>query len=135
MVANEECKWAQDSDVVFDLESALYDPAWHELNPAMEVQLDRIRKKIEVPRKLYRLYLADLSRPATSTLLSSAAVQRLSVLLLKAALIWHDARYLNSALKLVDGVLERDDCVFREDVRALAISTLNAMVPPTPSLA
>ncbi|WP_141211483.1 hypothetical protein [Rhodoferax sp. TH121] len=120
---------------MFDLESALYDPAWHELNPAMEVQLDRIRKKIEVPRKLYRLYLADLSRPATSTLLSSAAVQRLSVLLLKAALIWHDARYLNSALKLVDGVLERDDCVFREDVRALAISTLNAMVPPTPSLA
>lgn len=120
---------------MFDLERALYDPAWHELNPAIEVRMDRLRKKIEVPRRLYRLYLADLSRPATSIQLSSTAVQRLSVLLLKAALIWHDVRYLNSALKLVDGVLERDDCIFEEDVRALAISTLNAMVPATPSLA
>jgi len=125
----------QRSDAVVDLEQVVYTQAWQELAPETVPRLDRLRKKIEVAHKLSRYYLPDLSRPAAATPLSFAAIQCLSVLLLKAALVWRDARYLNSALKLMDGVLERDDCVFSQDVRSLVTSTLNVMVPEAPSAA
>lgn len=132
VVVNEESTWEPNSNTLFDLERALHSQAWQQLTPEMRVMLDHLRKKIEVAHKLYRHYLPDLSRPAASIPLSPAAVQHLTVLLLKAALVWKDARYLNSALKLVDGVLGRDDCVFPEDLRSLAILTLDIMVPKIP---
>ncbi|MCM8594228.1 hypothetical protein [Accumulibacter sp.] len=115
-----------------DLEGALHSQAWSNLTPEADAQLDRLRKKIEVARKLCRYYVSDLSRAAEPTPLAAAAVRRLCVLLLKAALVRDDARYLNSALKLLDGVLGRDDCSFPDELRQLARSTLDALVPPAP---
>lgn len=114
----------------YDLEIELFQPGWD--GPAAEalVQLDRLRKKVEVARKLYRFYLPDLSRAAGTQLLSAVAVRRLCALMLKTALVRCDARYLNSALKLLDGVLVREDCDFPDELRALAHATLEVLAPP-----
>lgn len=116
----------------YDLEIELFQPGWDD--PAAErlVQLDRLRKKVEVARKLYRFYLPDLSRAAGTQLLSAAAVQRLCALMLRAAMARLDARYLNSALKLLDGVLAREDCDFPDELRDLAHATLEVLAPPVP---
>jgi hypothetical protein len=119
--------------LLLDLEAQLHTPSWSNLAPEVEVPFDRLRKKIEVARKLYRYYLPDLSRPAAPTALSVQAVQRLCGLLLKAALIRRDVRFLNSALKLLDGVLGRDDCEFPHELRLLAGATLDVLVPPVTS--
>jgi hypothetical protein len=118
-----------------DLEVALQAHAWSDLTSGAEAQLDRLRKKIEVARKLCRYYLPDLSRAVAPTPLSAAAVRRLCALLLKAALLRRDARYLNSALKLLDGVLGRNDCTFPQELREFAQATLLALVPPGPQVA
>jgi hypothetical protein len=117
---------------VYDLEIELFQPDWD--GPAAErlAQLDRLRKKVEVARKLYRFYLPDLSRPAGTQVLSAAAVRYLCALMLKAALVGHDARFLNSALKLLDGVLEREDCDFPDELRSLARGAFEVLVPPVP---
>jgi len=117
---------------MLDLEVELSRPGWEKPAADRLARLDRLRKKIEVARKLYRFYLPDLSRAASPQILSVAAVLRLCGLLLRTALVCGDARYLNSALKLLDGVLERDDCVFPDELRVLARSTLDAMVPLAP---
>lgn len=119
----------------YDLEIELFQPGWD--GPAAErlVQLDRLRKKVEVVRKLYRFYLPDLSRAAGMQVPSAAAVRRLCALMLKTALVRHDARYLNSALKLLDGVLAREDCEFPDELRALARATFEVLVPPVPYVA
>lgn len=119
---------------LFDLEAQLFTLSWSNLAPGVEVPFDRLRKKVEVARKLYRYYLPDLSYPAAPTVLSAPAVRRLCGLLLKAALIQRDARFLNSALKLLDGVLERDDCEFPLELRLLASATLDTLVPPVYTL-
>ncbi len=117
---------------VFDLEAELFRPGWVGPTADRLAQLDRLRKKVEVARKLYRFYLPDLSRATGAQVLSAAAVRRLCLLMLKAALARHDARYLNSVLKLLDGVLERDDCDFSDELRALARATFEVLVPPVP---
>lgn len=116
----------------YDLEIELFQPGWEV--PAAErlAQLDRLRKKVEVARKLYRFYLPDLSRASETRVLSAAAVQRLCALMLKTALLLCDARYLNSALKLLDGGLEREDCDFPDELRALAHAALEILAPPVP---
>jgi len=119
--------------LLFDLETQLHTVSWSNLAPEVEVPFDRLRKKIEVARKLYRYYQPDLSRPAAPTALSAPAVRRLCGLLIKAALIWRDARFLNSALKLLDGVLGRDDCEFPQELRLLAGATLDVLMSPVPS--
>ncbi|MDR2219351.1 MAG: hypothetical protein LBE24_02085 [Methylobacillus sp.] len=113
-----------------DLEVELFHPDWEEPSADKLTQLDRLRKKIEVVRKLYRFYLPDLARAITTTELSAAAVRHLCALLLKAALVQNDARYLNSALKLLDGVLARDDCNFPNELHIFAHATLDVLVPP-----
>jgi hypothetical protein len=112
-----------------DLEVALYSQDWSELTPCAEEKFDRLRKKIEVARKIFRYYLPDLSRAAAPIPLSCEAVQRLCCLLLKLALIRRDARYLNSALKLLDGILDLNDCSFPEELNTLAHATLESLVP------
>ncbi|GMV55112.1 MAG: hypothetical protein AMXMBFR6_09170 [Betaproteobacteria bacterium] len=113
-----------------DLDEALCSKSWADLTAEAEANLDRLRKKIEVVRKLYRYYLPDMSGPANPTPLSPEALQRLCALLLKAALLRNDMRYLNSALKLLDGILDQDEGIFQEDLRRLAALTLDALVPP-----
>lgn len=117
---------------MFDLEIELYCPGWDGSVADRLVLLDRLRKKVEVARKLYRFYLPDLSRSVDTQLLAAAAVRHLCALMLKAALVRHDTRYLNSALKLLDGVLTREDCDFPDELRALAHATLEVLVPPVP---
>ncbi len=121
------------SDV--DLETALHTPSWSNLGRDAEAPFDRLRKKVEVARRLCRCYAPDLSRCTEPAPLSEAAVARLCGLLLKAALVWRDLRYLNSALKLLDGVLEREDCAFPDELRALAGETLDCLVPLAPRAA
>lgn len=120
---------------VLDLETILYTTDWWALTPQAEAHLDRLRKKIEVARRLCRYYLPDLSRAAAPTPLSAAGIQRLCALLLRAAVLRRDARYLNSALKLLDGVLGRDDLAFPAELRALAHAALDALAPPAPGAA
>lgn len=116
----------------YDLEIELFQPGWDGPEAVGLVQLDRLRKKVEVARKLYRFYLPDLSRAAGAQVLSAAAVRRLCALMLKTALAGRDARYLNSALKLLDGVLVREDCSFPDELRAVAHATLEVLAPPVP---
>jgi hypothetical protein len=118
-----------------DLEALLNMTGWWALTPQTEAQLDRLRKKIEVARRLFRYYTPDLSRAAAPTLLSVEGVQRLCALLLRAAVLRHDARYLNSVLKLLDGVLGRGDLVFPSELRKLAHATLDVLAPLTPRAA
>lgn len=113
-----------------DLEAELRHFAVSPWTPDALTLLDRLRKKIEVARKLCRYYLPDLSLAAAAVPLSSAGVQRLCGLLLKSALLSRDARYLNAALKLLDGVLDRADCIFPDTLRALAVGVLDVLVPP-----
>lgn len=116
----------------YDLEIELFRPGWDGPTTERLAQLDRLRKKVEVARRLYRVYLPDLSRAVGTQVLSEAAVRRLCVLMLKAALARHDARFLNSALKLLDGVLAREDCDFPDELRALARAVIEVLVPPVP---
>lgn len=131
---NEAVREAAAPQSSLDLNVALYAKAWLDLTPEAEAQLDRLRKKIEVARKLCRYYLPDLSRAALPEPLPAAAVRRLCALLLKAALLRNDARYLNSALKLLDGVLGREDCTFPQELREFAQATLLALAPPGPQV-
>jgi len=114
---------------MLDLEAEIYTDAWSALLPETDVHLDRLRKKIEVARTLRRYYLPDLSRAAAAPLLGAAAIRRLYVLLLKASIVWRDARYLNTALKMNDAILGRDDCLIPDELRALACAALDALVP------
>lgn len=114
---------------MLDLEAEIYTDAWSALLPETAAHLDRLRKKIEVARMLRRYYLPDLSQAAAAPLLGAAAVRRLYVLLLKASVVWRDARYLNAVLKLNDAILGRDDCSIPNELRALARATLDALVP------
>lgn len=114
---------------VLDLEPSLHTADWWALTPQAEAHLDRLRKKIEVARRLCRYYLPDLSRAAAPAPLSATGAQRLCALLLRAAVLRRDARYLNSALKLLDGVLGRDDLAFPAELGALAHATLDALAP------
>jgi hypothetical protein len=116
----------------YDLEIELFRPGWDGSVAERLAQLDRLRKKVEVARKLYRFYLPDLSLAVGTQVLSGSAVRRLCALMLKAALARHDARFLNSALKLLDGVLGREDCDFPDELRALARATFEVIVPPVP---
>lgn len=113
----------------FDLEEQLHTLSWSNLASEIDMPFDRLRKKVEVARKLYRYYAPDLSRAAALTPLSAASVYRLCGLLLKAALVRSDARYLNTALKLLDGVLGRDELEFPKELRSFALATLQALVP------
>lgn len=122
-----------DEDCHFDLEEQLHTLSWSNLAPEIDMPLDRLRKKVEVARKLYRYYAPDLSHAAAPTPLSAAGVHRLCGLLLKAALVRCDARYLNTALKLLDGVLGRDELEFPQVLRSFALATLQALVPTEPS--
>lgn len=115
---------------VRDMEAELRRLAGSPLTPDALTLLDRLRKKIEVARKLCRYYLPDLSRAAAAVPLSSVGVQRLGGLLLKSALLSRDARYLNAALKLLDGVLDRADCIFPDTLQVLAVAVLDVLVPP-----
>jgi len=112
---------------VFDLEDEIHSNAWFRLDDAIGPKLDRLRKKVEVARRLFRFYAVDLSSAIEPIMLSASSVRYLYVLFLKAALVQSDFRYLNSALKIVDNILHRDDCVFSEELRALAFSTLDVM--------
>lgn len=114
-----------------DLELSVRSESWRTLAPAALAQLHRLRKKVEVSRSLYRFYRADLSHPEGLARLSGAGAQRVCVLFVKAALVQRDPRFLNSALKMVDGVLIQEDCAMPLPVQALVGAALDHLVPWT----
>ena len=114
---------------LFDLEAVLasgIEPAFEQLSGA---QLDRLRRKVEVARKLYARYENDLSLPATTETLSAAGVNQLCAVMLLAALRSRDARFLNSALKLIDGLIAPASVPVSMELVLIAEATLDALVP------
>lgn len=117
------------SSALFDLEALLAQQIEFALEQLSNAQLDRLRRKIEVARKLYARYESDLSRPATTEPLSAAGINRLCAIMLLAALRHHDARFLNSALKLIDGLIAPAGVQVSSELVLIAEATLDALVP------
>jgi hypothetical protein len=67
--------------------------------------LEALARKIEVARRLHESYDATLGRPASATLLDPAWLPALGAAFLDAAERMRDLKWLNTALKLQDGVL------------------------------
>jgi hypothetical protein len=113
----------------FNLEAVLASGLDSALEQLSGAKLDRIRRKIEVARKLYGQYEGDLSRPASSDPLSCAGVHHLCAVLLLHTLRSYDLRYLNSALKLIDGFIVPADAPESIELMLIAAETLDTLVP------
>jgi len=114
-------------DTVFDLERELYNTYWFEISVEAEHKLDLLRKKIEVTKKIHRFYMLDMSNATVQTNLCAEAVKLLYLLFLKAALERRDFRYLNTALKISDGILGREDCLMPKNFSMMAYSVLEIL--------
>ncbi|MDO9418345.1 hypothetical protein [Pararhizobium sp.] len=114
---------------LFDLDALLSGGANLAFEQLSSSQLDRLRRKIEVARKLHRAYERDLSRPATATPLSAGGVNQLCAVMLLSALRCQDPRFLNAALKLIDGLILPAAVPVSAELISLAQSTLNILVP------
>ncbi|MDR7142205.1 hypothetical protein [Rhizobium sp. BE258] len=114
---------------LFNLEALLTQQVEPALEQLSNAQLDRLRRKIEIARKLYARYESDLSRPATTEPLSAAGINQLCAIMLLAALRHHDARFLNSALKLIDGLIAPAGVQVSSELVLIAEATLDALVP------
>lgn len=113
----------------FDLEFLLSQGAEAALDRLSEPLSDRLRRKIEVARKVYQTYEPDLSRPTSSVPLSAEAINQLCALMLLAALRQRDVRFLNSALKLIDGILAPANVQVSQRLISLAHATLQLLLP------
>lgn len=114
---------------VLDLEGLLAGGAHSAFNQLSGPELDRLRRKIEVARKLYQRYERDLSRPATTTPLSAAGVNQLCAVMLLASLYERDARFLNSALKVIDELPLPFGARVSQELATLAQATLDTLIP------
>lgn len=118
---------------VFDLEGLLAGDVYSAIRKLSISDLDRLRRKIEVARKLFQRYERDLSRPATEIPLSTAGTNQLCAVMLLAALYQRDARFLNSAFKLIDGLPSAPGATVSPELVALAKSTLEMLIPLEPA--
>lgn len=118
-----------DANQLFDLESVLASGIENAFTQLSGQGLDRLRRKIEVARKLYARYDSELSIPAKDAPLSAAGVNRLCAIMLLAALRSRDARFLNSALKLIDNLIVPANVSVSPELVRIAEETLNALVP------
>lgn len=73
--------------------------------PADPAVLEALARKIEVARRLHRVYDAELRKPATDALLDPSLVPALGAVFADAAERTGDLKWLNTALKLQHGVL------------------------------
>jgi hypothetical protein len=117
------------SDALFDLESVLTSGIEDAFAQLSGQRLDRLRRKIEVARKLYAGYDGKLSTPVKDALLSAAGVNRLCAVMLLAALRSGDTRFLNSALKLIDGLVLPATVSVLPELVLIAEETLDVLVP------
>lgn len=76
-------------------------------HPENHQVLERLCKKIEVPRRLYAFYELDLSKASGDDEVHGAYITYLCCLYLYSAAAFHDFKHLNTALKLLDGVLQQ----------------------------
>lgn len=116
-------------DGQFDLAFLLSQGAEAAFAQLSEAQCDRLRRKIEVARKIFGTYEPDLSRPSSGAPLSADAMNQLCALMLLIALRRKDARYLNSALKLIDGVVEPAGIAVSERLISLTHAVLDLLLP------
>lgn len=117
---------------VFDLEGLLAGDAHSAFKKLSMSDLDLLRRKIEVARKLFQRYESDLSRPVTAMPLSNAGVNQLCAVMLLAALYQLDARFLNSAFKLIDGLSFPTGVTVSPELVAIAKATLDTLIPMEP---
>lgn len=96
--------------------------------PECDLTLDRLRKKIEVARVLYRFYTDDLEKGLPGDHLPEVYVYYLVGLLLNKALVDRNYRYLNTVLKIRDGVLVGQPLRDFPDVYHRSISELLAVL-------
>lgn len=96
-----------------------------------ESHLDKLRRKVEVARKVYKFYNRIDFNPVSYGLLSREAFNQLCGLMLIVALQKNDARFLNSALKMIDGVVNLGDVDIDSDLVNLAHSTLDVFLSIT----
>lgn len=113
----------------FDLERLLAFGADTATARLGDAQLDRLRRKIEVARKVYRVYEQDISRPTSSQPLSPDGINQLCAVMLLAALRRRDARFLNAALKLIDGLHEPAGVQVSQRLSSLTQETLDLLLP------
>jgi hypothetical protein len=71
-------------------------------------KLDKICKKIDVPKKVVIYYTKDLTKTINTTHISSTYEIYLCAILLYLSDEKGNMKLLNSALKILDGVLETD---------------------------
>lgn len=82
---------------------ALARQAWKQ--PDALPVLYRLSRKIEVSRRLYRAYGADLARPVEAAPATPAVVEGLCALFLAWSEFHGDPRFLNTVLKVEAGIL------------------------------
>ena len=69
--------------------------------------IDRLCKKVDVVKKVYQVYSADLSSKLSNEEVGHNRYQELFELLLSAATLLEDYKFLNTALKLNDLLFKR----------------------------
>ncbi|MHC5113734.1 MAG: hypothetical protein ACYTGP_04825 [Planctomycetota bacterium] len=68
-------------------------------------RLDQLARKVEVARRLWAFYEPDLSRPVERTLVHDAYAAHLCAVFLSTAARTADPKFLNTAVKMLDGML------------------------------
>jgi|SRR5690554_541704 len=90
---------------LFDIESFIFKTAAHIEAPNNYLIIDRLCKKIDVVKSVFKFYTADLSKKQSDEEISTDAYKQLLKLLSNEAII--DFKFLNSALKLNDILLSK----------------------------
>lgn len=82
--------------------------------------LDRLCKKVDVVKKVYIAYESDLSKARSSVVIRESYAVYLCMILICAAKEGNDLKFLNSALKMLDGGLREPNLQYPQQLFVLA---------------
>ena len=95
---------------------------------AQLAMLEHLTRKVEVARRLWAFYEEDLSRPVERVPVHEAYAHHLCAIFLATAAVTADFKFLNTALKMLDGFLI-EPAIAREARLAEAAEELLRILP------
>lgn len=114
----------------FSTEKFLHDMQVESISSCERMKiLDRLCKKVDVVKKVYIAYESDLSKARSSVVIRESYAVYLCMILICAAKEGKDLKFLNSALKMLDGGLIGPTFFCPNEVKEFAKLTLEELLP------
>jgi len=100
----------------------------HETGSDVDRIIDRLCKKVEVPRRLVIGYSDDLNNTADYASVAPEYATYFTLLLLIYASENNDLKFLNCALKIVDGYLRGPQVLLTNAIRDMAVTAVKKLL-------